>query len=308
MKVVTTFAAVRAAVGGDIGLVPTMGYLHEGHLSLATAARQQNDTVVMSSFVNPMQFAADEDLDSYPTDAGRDAELAASAGVDVLFAPSAEEVYRREPLTTVRVPALEATMEGSSRPGHFAGVAIVVAKLFAGIRPHRAYFGRKDAQQLAIVRRLAEDLSFPIEVVGCPIVREPSGLALSSRNAYLSPAERRAAAVLSRGLMIAADLVEDGERSADSLIAAVRAELVGEPSVTPEYVAVAAADDVAALQHVDRPAFLAVAARVGPARLIDNVHFDEVAGGYVADRGSRLSEPSVLYDSVAHRDDARSDA
>jgi pantoate--beta-alanine ligase len=308
VKVVTTFAEVRAAARGEVGLVPTMGFLHEGHLSLARAARDQNDAVVMSIFVNPLQFAEDEDLASYPNDAERDAELAASVGVDVLFAPSADEMYQRDPLTTVRVQALEATMEGASRPGHFGGVAIVVAKLFAGVRPDRAYFGRKDAQQLAIVRRMAEDLSFPIDVVGCPIVREHSGLALSSRNAYLSPAQRGAASVLSGGLMAAADLVEAGERSAGSLIAAVQAEVRAEPEVAAEYVALAAADDVTLLERLDRPAFLAVAAKVGPARLIDNVHFDEVSGGYRADRGTALPEPSVLYDTVLRRDDARSEA
>jgi len=282
-----------------------MGFLHEGHLSLAQAARSTNDTVVMSLFVNPLQFSEDDDLDSYPADLARDAELAEAAGVDILFAPAPDEVYPSGPVTSVRVGGLENAMEGASRPGHFAGVALVVVKLFAGTQPDRAYFGRKDAQQLAIVRRMAADLSFPIEVVGCPIVREISGLALSSRNSYLSQDERRAAEVLSRGLMAAADAAEAGERSARSLTDVVWTAVGAEAAIDLEYAVLASADDVEPLDQLDRPAFLALAARVGPARLIDNVHFDGADGRFVADRGIRLEQPSVLYRNVLAADDQR---
>jgi len=273
-----------------------MGFLHEGHLSLIEAARGDCDTVVMSLFVNPLQFDRTDDLDCYPRDLERDAALAADAGVDVVFAPALDEMYPRPQRTTVTVAGLTDEMEGPRRPGHFEGVATVVAKLFAGVRPERAYFGRKDAQQLAIVRRLAADLSFPVNVIGRPIVREADGLALSSRNIFLRPEEHRAALSLSRGLQSAADAVEaGGERAAATLTREVRAAVTGEPGLRLEYVALADQDDVALLDVLDRPAFLALAAWVGETRLIDNIHFDPVDGGYVADRGRPLSGGSVLY-------------
>ena len=199
MKVATTIAETRWALdevrreGGTVGLVPTMGYLHAGHLSLMTAARAETDFVIATIFVNPLQFAPGEDLDSYPRDPEGDRAKAEDAGVDLLFCPEHHEMYPEPVLTTVSVGGLSRSMEGASRPTHFAGVATVVAKLFAIAGPCRAYFGEKDFQQLAVVRRMAADLSFPVEVVGCPIVREPDGLALSSRNAYLTPEERDAA-------------------------------------------------------------------------------------------------------------------
>ena len=297
MRITTTFAETRRLGRGSVGLVPTMGYLHEGHLSLLHAARANADTVVMSLFVNPMQFAPEEDLSTYPRDLDRDAALAEAAGVDVVFAPPLAEMYPFPPSTEVVVSGVTDPLEGAHRPGHFAGVALVVAKLLAGIRPDRAFFGRKDAQQLAVVRRLTRDLSLPVEIVGCPIVREQDGLALSSRNTYLSSSEREAALALSRGLMEAAGAVEAGERDAAALGSHV-VDAVGQTggAVDLEYVALADTDDVLVLTMLDRPAFLAVAARVGATRLIDNVHFDPLPdGSYAADRGVRIDEPSVLY-------------
>ena len=206
MRITKTFAETRASAAGSVGFVPTMGFLHEGHLSLIEAARRESDTVVMSLFVNPLQFDRDEDLTRYPRDLDRDVALATAAGADVVFAPEVDEMYPAEQLTRVIVKGLSDELEGPNRPGHFEGVATVVAKLFAGVRPQRAYFGRKDAQQLAVVRRMAADLSMPVHVVGAPIVREGSGLALSSRNIFLSSDQRNAALGLSRGLMKAADL------------------------------------------------------------------------------------------------------
>jgi pantoate--beta-alanine ligase len=298
--IVETFGATRALRHGQVGLVPTMGYLHEGHLSLAHAARRESDTVVMSLFVNPLQFAPTDDLASYPRDVARDAALAEAAGVDVLFAPSVEEMYARPPSTEVTVASVSAALEGLHRPGHFEGVATVVTKLFAGIQPDRAYFGRKDAQQLAVIKRLVRDLSFPVHVTGCPIVREAEGLALSSRNTYLSTPERSAALSLSRGLMAAADAAEAGERSADRLGSLVvgsieAAAAAGPVPIEVEYVALADTNDVLVLGRLDRPAFLAVAARVGRTRLIDNVHFDEAGGGFTADRGIPVDTRSILY-------------
>jgi pantoate--beta-alanine ligase len=247
----------------------------------------------MSLFVNPLQFDRDDDLARYPRNLERDVELAAAAGADVIFAPQVEEMYPTEQLTRVTVNRLSDELEGPNRPGHFEGVATVVAKLFAGIQPHVAYFGRKDAQQLAIVKRMAADLSMPVRVVGAPIVRESDGLALSSRNIFLSQAERECALMLNRGLMTAADLVEAGENDAGRIIGAVHTGISDDLRV--EYVALAGQDLVQPLTELDRPAFLALAAWSGKTRLIDNVHFDMADGGYVADRGTRLAGPSVLY-------------
>lgn len=296
MRITKTFAETRMATSGHVGLVPTMGFLHEGHLALIEAAREANDTVVMSLFVNPLQFDRDSDLVRYPRDLERDVELAAAAGADIVFAPVLEEMYPGEQLTRVNVTRLSDEMEGPNRPGHFEGVATVVAKLIAGIQPDRSYFGRKDAQQLAVVRRMASDLSFPGEVFGVPIVREGDGLALSSRNIFLSAEERASAQALSRGLLAAGDQVEAGERDAGRLVAAVLDEIVQSPELSVEYVTLASQDLVQPLDALDRPAFLALAAWSGETRLIDNVHLDERDGGFVADRGSRLETKSVLYE------------
>ncbi len=297
MKVVTTFAATRASWSGRRGLVPTLGYLHEGHVANFARAREQCDTVVASLYVNPLQFGPGEDLARYPRDLDRDAAVAADAGVDVLFAPPPAEMFAALPSTRVSVDALAETLEGRFRPGHFEGVATVVAKLLAGLQPDAAYFGRKDAQQLAVVRRLARDLSFPVEIVGVPTVRERDGLALSSRNIFLDGASRSAAAALSRGLFAAADLVEAGERDAVALEAAVREVADAEPLLELEYAELADAAETVRLLRLDREAFLAVAARVGGTRLIDNVRFTPAGDAFVADRGVRLDGPTILEGS-----------
>ena len=296
MELTQSFEDARSLQTGSVGLVPTMGFLHEGHLSLLDEARRNNDTVVMTLYVNPLQFGEASDLDRYPRDLERDLDLALGAGADVVFAPSAETMFGVAPATTVSVAALATSMEGTHRPGHFAGVATVVAKLFAGLQPRRAYFGRKDAQQLALVRRMVADLSFPIDVVGLPIVRETDGLALSSRNLFLEESDREAALALSRGLSAAADLVVAGERRSQGLEAAVAAVMAAE-ELEFEYVALAAQSDVTPLEVLDKPGVLAVAARAGEVRLIDNFHFDAVGEGFSADRGIRLPGPSVLYES-----------
>lgn len=292
MKVTTTFAETRAAGRGVTALVPTMGFLHEGHLSLIEAARRRADTVLVSLFVNPLQFNVEADLDRYPRDAERDAALAEEAGGDLLFAPSPEEMYPLPPASRVSVPALSAELEGRHRPGHLDGVAVVVVKLYAGLAPHLAFFGRKDAQQLALVTRLAADLSFPVEVIGCSTVREQDGLALSSRNVFLPSADREAALSISRGLMAAADAAEAGERSGAALEDIAAGEMEEAGLALPDYVALADAAAAARIPVLDRPAFLAAAVRVGPVRLIDNVWLEPDG---TADRGRRLRGPSILY-------------
>lgn len=291
-SLVRTFGDARHRYHGSIGLVPTMGFLHEGHLSLIERARRECDTVVVTVFVNPLQFDRDDDLAAYPRDLERDVGLAGPAGADLVVAPSAEEMYPIAPLTRVTVDRITEPMEGRHRPGHFAGVTTVVAKLFAGLRPDRAYFGRKDAQQLVAVTRMAADLSFPLEVVGCSVVREEDGLALSSRNVRIPPGVRTAATGLSRGLAEAAGAVEAGERSAAVLRRLVAGAAGG---LDLDYVELAAAEDAAPLDTLDRPAFLAVAATAGPVRLIDNVWFGLSDGVPVADVGTRLPAPSILY-------------
>lgn len=295
MKAVTTFEAAREASVGAVGLVPTMGYLHEGHLSNVARARAENETVIVSVFVNPKQFNNPADLDRYPRDVDRDLALLENAGTDIVVTPSDNEVYPTDPVTSVVVAGLSDQMEGFYRPGHFEGVALVVAKLFAALRPDRAYFGRKDAQQLAVVTRMAIDLSFPVEVVPVSTVREPDGLALSSRNVLLRDIDRDDALRLSRGLMEAADAVEAGERSAVKLQGIVRDHL---GHVNTDYVELASASTCQRVTQATPGTFLAVAAHVGAARLIDNVAFDAASAGsagIVADRGTRLTERSLLY-------------
>ncbi|MBT8199594.1 MAG: pantoate--beta-alanine ligase [Acidimicrobiia bacterium] len=290
---VETFAGTRdlqRARGGSIGLVPTLGFLHEGHSALIQRARSECDVVTVSVFVNPLQFGEGEDLDRYPRDIERDSTIAAAAGADLVFAPALAEMFPEAPVTTVSLEALTDTLTGKSRPGHFAGVATIVTKLFAGLQPDRAYFGRKDAQQLAVVTRLASDLSFPVRVVGCPIIREADGLAMSSRNTYLNDLERRAATSLSRGLMAAADAVERGTLDAETLEAIAYDAMSSEHLVEPEYAELHDAHSVVHLNTVDRDSFLAVAGRLGETRLIDNVHFDVTDEGIVIDRGIRSQQ------------------
>jgi pantoate--beta-alanine ligase len=278
MQVAATVAEMRqrrAAMRGSVGLVPTMGYLHEGHLSLARRARADNDHLVASIFVNPTQFGPTEDYQRYPRDPERDLRLLEVEGTDVVFMPSAEDMYPAGYDTWVEVgQSLTERLEGAARPGHLCGVTTVVAKLFEIVRPRRAYFGQKDAQQLAVVRRMAADLNMDIEVVGLPTVREPDGLAMSSRNAYLSPAERQAAAVLWRSLCHARELFDEGERRAETIREAMYTVLAQEPLAQVEYVSVADAATLRELEAIAGPALVSLAVRFGRTRLIDNVVLD----------------------------------
>lgn len=258
--------------GRTVGFVPTMGFLHEGHLSLLRRARVNDELVAMSIFVNPLQFGPGEDLATYPRDLDRDLKLAEEEGVDVVFAPEAGEMYPDgRPQVTVDPGPLDDVLEGVSRPGHFRGVCTVVAKLFALVGPSRAYFGEKDAQQLRVVERMVRDLELPVTVVGCETVREPDGLAVSSRNAKLAPEERAAAPCLSRALAAAAALAGEGERDAHVLRAEMARRVGAEPLARLDYVAVVDDRTFEELAVVDRPARALVAARIGETRLIDNL-------------------------------------
>jgi pantoate--beta-alanine ligase len=283
VRLVHTIAEVRSAhdearrAGRTVGLVPTMGYLHAGHGSLMDAARADCGAVTATIFVNPLQFAAHEDLSTYPRDLAGDLALAEAHGVDVVFAPDVTEMYPSGPvLTNVAVRELTETLDGASRPGHFDGVATVVAKLFAIAGPCRAYFGEKDYQQLLVVHRMAHDLSFPVTVIGCPTVREPDGLAMSSRNVYLEPDDRAAAPVLKRCLDTGAAALQAGERAPATIEAAMATVLATEPRATMDYVAAVDARTLARPARLTGEVRLLVAARVGSARLIDNlgVHAD----------------------------------
>ena len=265
-------AALLVAQPGPIGLVPTMGSLHEGHRSLMRRARAECASVVATIFVNPTQFGPNEDFTRYPRDEARDFAICEAEGVDIVFAPSVEEMYPEGAETTVSIGPLSRILEGAARPGHFDGVTTVVTKLFAIAQADRGYFGQKDAQQLMVLRRLAEDLRFPIEVIGCPIVREADGLALSSRNVYLSPDERTQALSLSRGLRAAEAMWADGVRDAEALRRRVRDEIEAEPLANIDYVSLA---DQRTLEEsrgpIVAPALLSLAVRFGATRLIDNV-------------------------------------
>lgn len=277
MKVVSTLADLRAArrgLAGPLGLVPTMGALHAGHASLVSRARAECASVAASIFVNPAQFGPAEDLSKYPRPLGEDLALLESLGTDLVWTPPPEEVYPEGFQTWISVDDLSRPLEGASRPGHFRGVATVVARLFLAFGPDRAYFGRKDAQQLAVVRRMAQDLGFPLEVVGCPTVRERDGLAISSRNAYLSPAERAAAPVLFRALLAARSSYEEGGRTGEALRGTMRSVLDAEPLAGLLYVSAAEPASLAELgeaQEAGADLLLSLAARVGTTRLIDNV-------------------------------------
>jgi pantoate--beta-alanine ligase len=262
-------AETRAA-GQSIGLVPTMGAFHEGHLSLMRRAREECDVVVVSLFVNPAQFGAGEDLDAYPRDEARDGALAAEQGADLLFAPSAPEVYPEGFRTTVTVAGITERLCGANRgAGHFAGVATVVCKLFNMVGPDVAFFGQKDAQQVLVIKRLVRDLDIPVRIEVCPTVREPDGLAMSSRNAYLGPEDRRRAGAINRALEASKALVQHGERNAQSVIAAAKATLA-EEGIEPEYLELVSTTTLEPLAAIEGEALLAIAARVGSARLIDN--------------------------------------
>lgn len=260
-----------------IGLVPTMGYLHEGHVSLIRRARKECDVVVLSVFVNPLQFGPREDYDRYPRDLDRDARIAEQAGVDVLFAPSVEEMYPEKPLTTVTVSRLTDRLCGASRPGHFDGVATVVAKLFHIVEPDRAYFGLKDAQQVAVVERMVRDLHFPVEIIPCPTVREKDGLAVSSRNVYLSEEEREQVTVLSAGLREVAEKVQAGEMTRSrQVIDYLQGRISSKPLARIDYVDVLTYPDLTPVDALQGQRILvAVAVHFGSTRLIDNVILPE---------------------------------
>ena len=277
MQILKTVREIRARAekarrsGEIVGLVPTMGFFHDGHLSLMQRARAECGLVVVSLFVNPTQFGPGEDLAAYPRDFERDCTLAAAEGVDVMFAPETAELYADNHATFVKVERLTANLCGASRPGHFRGVATVVAKLLNVCSPHRAYFGLKDYQQVRVIETMIRDLDFDVRLVRCPIVREPDGLAMSSRNSYLSPEERRAATILRRSLVAAAQRIEQGERDGDVVGRQLRDAIEAEPLARVDYAEVVDADSLAPLGRIDRTALLAVAVHIGRARLIDNL-------------------------------------
>jgi pantoate--beta-alanine ligase len=257
--------------GDRIGFVPTMGYLHEGHLSLMRQARKDNHVLVVSVFVNPTQFGPNEDYDAYPMDLEKDTSMLREVGCDVLFTPSTEEMYPVRVATTVSVPGLTDRLCGVSRPGHFDGVTTVVNKLFNITRPHRAYFGLKDYQQYRVIKRMVTDLDMDIEIIGLPTVREPDGLAMSSRNAYLSAKERESALSLSRSLEVASEMVASGERNPAAIESRVKELIESQPFLSVDYVSVVDAEELTPIRSLDRPALLALAIHAGGARLVDNI-------------------------------------
>jgi pantoate--beta-alanine ligase len=273
MQTITTLAELRAArrgLPGPVGFVPTMGYLHAGHISLARRARAECASVVASIFVNPTQFGPNEDLAKYPRDLPRDLAQLEAAGVALVWTPTPEEMYLPGFQTWVTVDGLTRRLEGAARPTHFRGVTTIVAKLFNAVGPDKAYFGQKDAQQAAVIRQMVKDLNFPIEIVVCPIVREPDGLAMSSRNVYLNPQERQAATVLFRSLSAAKSSYQAGERQAEALRAHVQEIIASEPLAALQYVSCADYDTLEELETLSGKALLSMAVYFGKTRLIDN--------------------------------------
>ena len=262
--------------GLSVGLVPTMGYLHEGHKSLIVKAVSENDRVVVSDFVNPTQFGANEDLSTYPRDLERDAAVCQEAGASLVFHPEPEEMYAPDSCTFVDMDSLTKGLCGKSRPTHFRGVCTVVCKLFHIVTPDRAYFGQKDAQQLAVIRRMVRDLNFGISIVGCPIVREADGLAMSSRNAYLGEEERKAALILHSSLALGEKMLEEGERDARKVREAILGRLNTEPLARVDYVELVDAESLEPVEKAEKPILAAIAVYIGQTRLIDNFTF---AGG-----------------------------
>lgn len=256
--------------GKTVGFVPTMGYLHEGHASLIEKSVKENDKTVVSIFVNPMQFGVGEDLESYPRDLDRDCDICRNLGADIVFNPESDEMYEENFCTYVDMSVLTEELCGLSRPVHFRGVQTVVMKLFNIVTPDRAYFGQKDAQQLAIIKKMTSDLNMDIEIVGCPIVREEDGLAKSSRNTYLSKEERQAALVLSRALKKGKELVDSGAKNAAAVIDVIKREIMAEPLAEIDYVKIVDALTMQPIEVIDRPILCAIAVRIGKTRLIDN--------------------------------------
>lgn len=274
IREVKEFVSEQKKAGWTIGLVPTMGYLHEGHLALINEAKKACDVVVVTIFVNPLQFGPAEDFERYPRDLDRDAALCRGAGVDLVFAPPVEEMYPRPACAFVEVQKLTDGLCGASRPGHFRGVATVVTKLFNTVQPDRAFFGQKDAQQVAVIKRMAEDLNLNLEIVTVPTVREPDGLAISSRNAYLSSEERRAATVLYRSLRLAEDLIRSGEREAGAIIERMRAMIGREPLARIDYVSIVDGETLGPLSALSGRFLIALAVFIGRTRLIDNFYLE----------------------------------
>jgi len=273
MKILSSLSdlrAVRASLPGSFGLVPTMGALHDGHLSLVRRAKAECDHVGVSIFVNPTQFGPGEELSKYPRDLDRDLKLLELLGVDVVWTPAPEVVYPPGFQTWVTVEQVSAPLEGKHRPGHFRGVATVVAKLFNAFTPDKAYFGQKDAQQVVVIKQIVRDLNFPLEIVVCPVVREPDGLAMSSRNVSLNPEERKAATVLYCALSAAKAKYDAGERDAEMLRAAMSSTIAAEPLAREEYVSAADPDTLTELERIDKGVLLSMAVRLGKTRLIDN--------------------------------------
>lgn len=276
MKTVCTVKEVRQIVaqwkreGSSVGLVPTMGYLHEGHKSLIEASVAGNDKTVVSVFVNPMQFGPNEDLATYPRDLERDVKICEDAGADLVFHPEPEEMYEKDFCTYVDMNALTKGLCGKTRPTHFRGVCTVVSKLFNIVTPDRAYFGQKDAQQLAVIKRMERDLSFGIEIVGCPIVREEDGLAKSSRNTYLNPEERKAALVLSKAVKLGREMAENGEKNAKAIVEKMKAVIEAEPLARIDYVEIVDWNQLEPVETIDGVILAAMAVYIGKTRLIDN--------------------------------------
>jgi len=271
LKEMQSISETLRKTGKTIGFVPTMGYLHDGHMSLVERARKENDIVVMSIFVNPVQFAPGEDFDRYPRDIERDKKIAQEGGVDYLFVPEVSEMYPEGYSTYVEVEGITEVLCGAKRPGHFRGVATVVTKLFNIVKPHRAYFGKKDFQQLKVIERLVKDLNFDVEVIGCPIVREKDGLAMSSRNVYLSPKERESATSLYRALKLAKELIEKGERNPETIKSKMEEFILSHPHVKAiDYIEIVDSWTLKPVDEIKEGTLIALAVFVGNARLIDN--------------------------------------
>lgn len=276
MQIIKTIEELRPIIKGwrkeglRVGLVPTMGYLHEGHKSLIVKAVSENDRVVVSDFVNPTQFGVNEDLASYPRDMERDAAVCEEAGADLIFHPQPEEMYFADNCTFVNMDKLTKGLCGKTRPTHFRGVCTIVSKLFHIVTPDRAYFGQKDAQQLAVIRRMVRDLNFDIEIVGCPIVREKDGLAMSSRNTYLSGEERKAALILHKSLLLGKQMMEQGERDAAKVKTAIIQNMETEPLAKVDYVEIVHPDSLEDIDIIEGESLIATAVYIGKTRLIDN--------------------------------------
>jgi pantoate--beta-alanine ligase len=271
IKTIDEIRKLRQSLTGSVGLVPTMGYLHQGHLALVKRARADNSTAVVSIFVNPTQFGSGEDFTTYPRDLHRDLELLEEEGTDIVFVPSDEEMYPLGFSSWVDVEKVAECLEGASRPGHFRGVATVCAKLFNIVQPSRAYFGQKDAQQAIVIKRMVADLNMNLEIVIVPTVRESDGLAVSSRNIYLSPEERQAATVLFKALSLARQLWQDGEKDANKIRRQMTSLIQKQPRAQIDYVSIADSNTLEELKHINCPALASLAVRIGKARLIDNV-------------------------------------